>query len=469
MVDSISKTLGAGSGIDIGALVTALVDNQYSLKTKQFTAREETLTAQVSAVAKLKSGMSGFATALASLVKGGSLATQPTSGNTGIVKVAALPGASIANLSTSVEVRALASAQVASTATPLAATATPGQGSISFQFGSYDAQDVFQPDATVLPPIAIAATDTLSTIATKINSANQGITASVISDAGGQRLVLKGPSGAEKAFTLTAAPGSDAGVQALEVGAGKTGTTIASTAADARVAVDGVEVRRATNSITDLIPGVRLDLQSVAVGTRVTIGSTPQTDNLRQAVNDVVATYNELHTMLKADTDPFTGVLARDIGARDMQRALAGLTLTPLRTATDGSPTTLAEIGVTTNRDGSLSVDSSKLARALNNNPKAVEAMFADGTAPTGAGLSAALSAISAKVANRDYGLGASEGRYTKAQSSLSDDKLRASEAQEVMRSRLTQQFASMDSKVAVYKSTQNFLSQQIAAWNSSN
>lgn len=469
MVESIAKTLGSGSGIDLSALVTSLVDNQYQAKTAQITKREETLTAQVSAVSKLKSSMTGFSNALQTLVKGGTLTTSASSSNTGIVKATTLAGANVTGLSTNVEVRALATGQVVSTNTAIAADANPGAGSLTFQFGTRNDDGSFAPDSVVRSPIEITADDTLATIATKINATNQGVTASVIADAGGQRLVMKSATGADRAFTLTASDDAADGLKALEVGAGKTGTTIASQASDARIAVDGVEVRRAANTVSDLVPGVKLELQSAQVGTRVTIGASAPSEALRQAVNDVVDTYNELLGIVKEDTDPVSGALARDTAARDMLRSMQKLTLTDLTGKTDGSPTTLAQIGVTTNRDGTLSVDATKLNAALTSNPGAIEAMFADGgTGASGKGISAALNAITAKVTDKTYGLGASETRYGKAQSTLASEKAKAAAQRETTQTRLTQQFASMDARVAAYKSTQAFLTQQVEAWNAS-
>ena len=470
MVDSITKALGAGSGIDVQSLVTSLVEAQFSVKTKKNEARAEALTAQVSTVSSLRSGMTAFATALSSLVKGGTLATQATSSNTAILKASTLPGKQVGTLNSTVEVRAIASAQVAATDAPRQPTDVIGTGSIKVQFGSYDGA-IFQPDAIDIPAIEIGDGDaTLAGIAAKINAATPptGLTASIITDAGGQRLVMKGASGAARAFTVTATDGTTPGLAAaIDVRAGATGTTVATSAADARVAVDGVEVARATNSIDDLIPGVRLDLQSAAIGTRVALGTTPANTALAQAVNDVVTTYNELFNVLREATDPVSGKLARDPAALEMKRQLRNLTLTDLTGAADGSPKTLAEIGVGTNRDGTLSVNSAQLTRALATNPAAVEAMVTDrGTGATAKGLSAALNAVSSSVTSFSFGLGASQTRYTKAQSDLTADKSKIAEAQEKLKARLTQQYASMDSRVAAYKATQNFISQQVDAWN---
>jgi flagellar hook-associated protein 2 len=472
MVDSIAKTLGAGSGIDVTALVSSLVEAQYSVKTKQIDTRSETLTAQISAVSSLKSGITGFSNALSTLVKSGSLTTQPSSSNTAVAKVTAISGAKISGLNTGVEVRALAGPQVLASTSAVPAGQALGTGDISIQFGSYDANGAWA-DASGTPPaaITIAAGDaTLAGIAAKINAApGWGVTATVMKDGNGEKLVLKGGDGAERAFKLTATDPvpADSGVLALSnvLGIGADGMKVEREASDARVAVDGVEVRRNTNSISDLVAGVKIDLQSASIGTRVAITASVPTEGLKQAVNDVVATYNELNAMLKEATDPVNGKLARDSAAREMQRALRQLTLTDLTGA--GSPKSLADVGVTTNRDGTLSVDAARLDKVIAASPDAVEAMFADrGTGASGKGLSAALASIATAVTSRTTGLGASEVNYSTAQGNLAKEKAKVADQQESTSQRLTRQFAGMDARVAAYKATQTFLTQQVDAWN---
>lgn len=133
-----------------------------------------------------------------------------------------------------------------------------------------------------------------------------------------------------------------------------------------------------------------------------------------------------------------------------------------------GALTSLAEIGVKTNRDGTLMLDNALLTRALVDNPQAVEKMFAEpaGTAATANGLSAALDAIASAAASTARGLGASEASYTKAKTDLAEDKAEVLAKTEQVRTRMTCQFASMDAKVAAYKSTMSFLELQIDAWN---
>jgi flagellar hook-associated protein 2 len=131
------------------------------------------------------------------------------------------------------------------------------------------------------------------------------------------------------------------------------------------------------------------------------------------------------------------------------------------------APATLSQIGIKTNRDGTLSIDTATLNRALTNYPAAVEAIFAP-TTVNAIGLQSSFQSISIAATSSTLGLGASSAAYTKAQSALSDEQDKLSRQSDAMTTRLTQQFASMNSKVSAYKSTQTFLDNQIKAWNKS-
>ena len=210
---------------------------------------------------------------------------------------------------------------------------------------------------------------------------------------------------------------------------------------------------------------MKLDLNSAQPGTIVTIGKTLPTTALTNAVQDFIATYNELYTALRTDLNPETGALRTDLAARELRRQLQQLTMAPIG---GGALTKLAEIGVKTNRDGTLMLDNALLTKALVNNPEAVEKMFAEpqGNATTGNGLATALNAIASAATNTQRGLGASEVSYNKAKGELDKDKAEMLAKTEDVRLRMTRQFASMDAKVAVYKKTQDFLKNQIDAWN---
>lgn len=467
-VESIAKTLGSGSGIDISALVTSLVDASFANKNAQLEQRSEKLTAQISGLSRLKQGITEFSTALSSIARSGQLSTQPTSSNPAIVGVSLLTGATPPASSTAIEVRQIAQGQVAHSNLIADRTAPLGQGTLTLTFGTgtvtNGAMTGFTPGGGTPFDIVIDETNSsLDGIAAAINGRNSGVTASILSDVNGARLVLKGPTGEALAFEMTVAEDAGApGLAQLAVGRGATATTIGTPAKDAIVAIDGIPVQRASNSINNLIPGLRLDLASAAPGTNVTIGAAAPTNALRTVAEDFVATFNDLMVMLAEETAPQTGALSRDPAAATMKRTLAGITLAQIDTGgVPGAPTTLAAIGVATNRDGSLRIDAAAMSRALAEHPAAVEKLFAAST-----GIPAKLASISAQVTNPTTGLGGSEASYTRQQRLLSDEQMKAMEQAENMRTRMTQQFASMDAKVAAYKSTQTFLTQQIDAWN---
>jgi flagellar hook-associated protein 2 len=201
-----------------------------------------------------------------------------------------------------------------------------------------------------------SANSSLQGIADAINAKKAGVTASILTDADGSRLVLKGATGAAQAFTLNATEDSGTpGLAALNIGVGADGHHDQLTAQDAIVAVDGVAVKRPTNSIDDLIPGVKLDLVSAVPGTKVSLGTVAPTDSLNQAVGDFVDAYNQLYSMLQTATDAVTGPLKTDSAAKALMRSMSQLTvkdMTPGAATTE--PHTLAALGVATNRDGSL-------------------------------------------------------------------------------------------------------------------
>jgi flagellar hook-associated protein 2 len=482
---SILTSLGAGSGVDTAALVDSLVSANFAAKNASLSAQDTALTAQISSVAKVQSAITSFSSALTSLVTGGSLVTQPTSSDSSVLTATALPGAKLSGLSTQVTVNKIATAQTAVIALPSTAPAKYNAGTLTLTFGN--AADASVSAVSNSPPpipiaIAIAQDATLADVATAINANGRGLTATVVTDVSGAAyLSLKGPTGTAQAFTLS----GTADLAQFNVGAGSTTATINSSAGNASLTVDGVTVERASNTISDLVTGVKLSLVgaspvttsgSTSVTKPVTLGSTTPSDAILQAVNDFVTTYNQVLAELKTETDPATGPLRSDYNATNLLRSLRGLTLTTLTTGgAAGDPSNLASIGVGTNKDGTLSVDSTKLTAALVKTPAAVEAMFANGTGASGGGLAAALSTITtaatdAKVVingqTESTGLAGSTALYTAKLSKVTDAEAQVVTDTATYKDRLTKQYAASDAIVAAYKASSTALQNQIDQWN---
>ncbi|RSV20485.1 hypothetical protein CA236_00865 [Sphingomonas sp. ABOLG] len=465
-------SLNTGSGVDTDTLVTSLVQAQFAAKNAAITARTDKLTAQLSGVSTLKNMITDFTTALETLVKSGTLQSQPVSSSPGVLTATPITGAKLTGFSASIGVERLATGQAAvSKASVASKTEVLGSGTFVLKVGSAVLDPVTGEMTSVDAvgdPIEIEVKDaSITTIAAAINARKAGVTASVVTDADGRAyLSLKGDTGSAKAFTLETSIDPSTKLSQFAVGPTGSGMQITSTAGNAVLTVDGIRVERASNTITDLVEGVKLDLLSTSTAPVSLTSSTP-TAALTNAVEDFVFTYNQVFAELKKQTDPITGELRSDTGAKNMLSSLKSLSLRDLLpNAAPGTPRTLAEIGVGTNRDGTLSVSTDRLTQAINQFPGALEAMFSNSSDGTGA--LAAMNSIKLNATSTLYGLGASTTRYNQAKSDLVDQQDKLTLQQEKMTTRLTQQFASMNARVAAYKSTQTFMENQIKAWTKS-
>lgn len=370
---AILTSLGAGSGIDTDSLVTSLVSASFDPKDQALKTKETANTAKISSLGTLSGGIDSFASALQSLVAGGTLKSQPSSSDTSILTASAQSGANIATLSAQLEVRQIATAQSLVSPALSASTTAVGLGGLALTTASGTFNITID-----------SSNNTLAGLATAINATNtgttpSGVTASVITDSSGARLIIKGATGAANSFSL-AANGADADLTRFASTGTGAAMTQAQPAQDAIIRMDGVDTTHSSNTVTDLITGVTLNLVSAKIGTTVSLGVTRPTDAITQAVNDYVSAYNSL----KSEIDTATaigsggtgqGPLYGNSAIREMQRQLQKITSTALSSFPNG-PKTLAEIGVSTGLDGTLTVNSTKLASALSTYPDAVEAMF---------------------------------------------------------------------------------------------
>jgi flagellar hook-associated protein 2 len=525
---AILNALGSGSGLDVNSLATQLSDAAKAPQQILLDQRAAANTAKVSALGGLSNAIDSFASALGTLISGGSLFTQPDVSDPSVLTASAIAGSRLGNLSASITVSQVATAQTLASAVVADRSAAVGQGTLTL--------------ATGIGTFTVTidqTNDSLDGLAQAINKANAGVSASVVADASGARLVVKGVTGEANAFTIAAS--GDAGLAQFAYDPNVAGGMERKVAAqDAIVSLDGVEVHRASNSFNDLIPGVQFTLKQASTEP-VTLGAIRPTDSIQQAVGDFVEAFNQLQSIINEATrtaaDGTAGPLRNDVGVRQMQRQLSQLTTTVLSSAGSG-PHTLAEIGVKTNRDGTLSVDATKLATVLANDPDGVEALFnpsqsssspfltiksvagkiAPGTytvtdivpgppasgkidgiafmasgsnliapsASDAAGLILGVTnAVSSATITIDPGLGgalqgirdslrAAGGPFASASDRLKAEADQIAEDREKMETRATQyynrllaSFTQMDRQVSAFKATQSYLDQQVKMWTS--
>lgn len=449
MIGNIANSLGMGSGINVNQLVSDLAAASRAPKVERFDALARASQSKISAVAQARADLDSFADTLANLVSTGSLSSQPLVSDDRALAASALPGAQLGKLAAEIEIRQLARAQTMHSGLSSSASDPVGFGSLTLTVGG------------VAHTLTITASNnSLAGLADAINATGSGVRASVVSDQGQFRLVLKGETGTAKAFSVAADAGADPALAGL-VG----GLTLSQTASDAIIRVDGVEYNRPTNTITDIVPGVSLTLKKAEIGVAVSLGSVRPADALKQTVSDFVTVFNQLQTSLKEARQAVGG--AGNLRALDRQlTALVSKALTG-----NLGINSLSDIGIKTDRNGMLSLDRGKLDAALASDPDAVEALFnpprsASATAITDPGLATALDEIR-DAAIAPGGLIEALGKSLQSEASeLAKNRERMEAREDAYKARLEKQYATLEAQLGAFKATQAYLEQQVKFWS---
>ena len=383
---------GVGSGLDVNALVAKLI----AVESRPLTAldrQEASYKARISVFGAIKGALSALQSTIAGLADGSALGSlsavlaDPT-----LAAVSAGTGAVAGSYA--LEVSQLAYAQKLASNGFTNTTDVVGSGSLTIEIGT-TVGNVFTPGAAGAQTVTIApGQNTLAGIRDAVNAAKIGVTATIINDGtpSGNRLVFTGTaSGAAASVRITVADDDGnatdaAGLSQLAfdpagtVGNGRNlSQKIA--AQDAKFVIDGIDIARPSNTITDAIPGVTLTLAKTNIGAPSVLTVSQNTTTASKAVQAFVKGYNDLNATLVAFTkyDPATktaSVLTGDSTVRLVQTHLRAILSSALAGIGNGA-TTLSEIGVTFQPDGTLGVDNTKLNAALANDAAGVGRVFA--------------------------------------------------------------------------------------------
>lgn len=454
MVTSIAASLGAGSGIDIPKLVDDLANASREPKVSRITELTKQNQARISALGLARSNLDGFADSLEQLIADGSLSSTPTVSDESVLSATARAGLNADSFSATVVVNSLARAQTSYSGVVADPKAAIGAGTLTLSAGGTNYA------------IAIGSTNnSLEGLATAINASGSGVTATIVSDTGGSRLVLKGQSGEANAFTLTADAGADPGLTAFADGGG---LTLGQSATNANFTIDGVAYSRASNIIDNIVPGISLTLKKAAPGQPIDIGASRPLEAIRQTVTDFVAVYNQL----KKSLSDAIGQTGSGSTLRALERELTDLVGKSLTSGSGISK--LSDIGLYVNKDGQLAVDNSKLEKALSTDAGAVEALFnprrdATHTTITDPGIAGVLDAIRDSAVATNGAIGQVSKTLDDKSKSLADQLSKVEEREDAYRKRLDKKYSALDVRLNALKATQTYLQQQIALWNNSN
>ncbi|WP_312600371.1 flagellar filament capping protein FliD [Pseudomonas luteola] len=397
---------GIGTGLDIDSIVSSLVTAQKTPKQTQITTQKTAATTTLSAIGTLSSALDTFQTALKNLnttaisstSSSSSTSTSTTSASTfAPLKVSSSDTESVStSLSTGAatgtyEIKINNLATSSKVATQYVDSSTVfGAGALKLTQGS------------VSYNIDVSSGASLSDIRDSINNNTSlkagGITANIITDSTGQRLVLSS-SKTGAGTDISVSSSGDSSLSTLAIGStdadgnvvlNKASTTeggyISALAADASYTIDGLSMTSATNKVSGAISG--LDFTLLKSGSTSTITVEPNTDGMTTAVNSFVSAYNSLInsinslTKISSTTDSSgnatttAAALASDSTARSILNTLRN-GLVSSSSGNTGTISMLSRLGVTTNRaDGTLEVDSTKLESAISDNYESVQAMF---------------------------------------------------------------------------------------------
>lgn len=363
---------GTGSGIDVENIITKLTEAERTPTEQRLLLRETNIQAEISAFGSLKSSLSDFRKSLTNLSSLQSLAARSaTSSKPESFTVTADNTASVG--SSQIEIVNLASAhKMVSTANFVGPTTAVGAGTMTISLGS----------ASFNVQIVGGQNNTLAGIRDAINNAtgNTGITASILTVSNGMggtqsKLVLSADDTGTANTISVAVTGDSDGNDTDNVGLSaflNANMEQKSTAANALIRVDGFDVTSSTNVFKNAIQGVTL----TAVKANPTVNETLTVGINKTAIKDNLAlfveNFNALSETLKFLTkyDPETqeaGLLTGDSTVRSIETQLRR-TITNVVEGLDSNFSSLASLGITTQRDGTLKLDSTKLDSALTTN-----------------------------------------------------------------------------------------------------
>lgn len=361
---SIVNTLGAGSGIDVKSLAQSLVDAEKTPRKERIDAKIAQTEAKITGYSAIKYALSELKTAFGKLNDASDFSSiKPSNTQTSAFGVTASTTAQAGSYS--IEVLQTAQAQrTASSNFADRATALNGGSafSLNLSLGGVS-QD----------PIAVT-TATPAGMVSAINSADLSVTAQLINTGSGYNVVLTGETGATQSFTMSSDDGSGNAV------AGVSFTTSLQTAADASFKVNGLTVTRSSNSITDVIDGVTLDLYSNTTGA-ARLDLNRDTTSIKDNLKGLVTAYNDFEETLKilgdsgSEVEEFGGVLAGESLLQTVRTRVRGFISN--NSTTPGATIKAArDVGLSLDRNGKLTLDETKLDTALQNNFAEVSTMF---------------------------------------------------------------------------------------------
>lgn len=390
---------GVGTSLDVNGIVSKLMtvaQQPLTLLQQEASSYQST----ISAYGNLQSALSQFQSAMSSLADASQYQSiNASSSNTSVATVSATNSAMTGSYSLAVsqlaQAQKLLSGGVASSTTPIGAGGTT---TLTFNFGTISSGTLsngtytgasFASNGNGAQSVTInSSNDSLSGIAGAINAANIGVSATIVNDGSGTNpyhlLLTSTATGQSNSMQISVS--GDAALSSLlsENPASNTGQSLTQTVAaqNANLSLDGVPITSASNTVTNAISGVTLNLLSTNASSPATIALSTSTTAITTNVNNFVQAYNSIVQTLQTDTSynaqtktagPLNGQAQVNNLLSDMQNMLDQ----PIAGTSSSALNMLYQAGVTLTNTGTLTVNSSQLQSAITANPNSFASLFA--------------------------------------------------------------------------------------------
>ena len=387
----ILSKIGVGSGLNTTELIQALVEADTVAASENLNNLEENAKAKISAFSILKSNLKDFKDIVNEIQSQQQYGFVGQTSDATVATLTATGSKAGSTINSSVTVSTLASSHSLTGPTYSSPTATVGARTLTINFGTWSAdptagggqsftsngQDQIQVTASSSATLVDLRDLINTTVTDSDNDGQKDVNASIVFDGTNYMLMLKSQSGASYEMKVSDSNASPAYAYDATDGAQLT-QRVAGT--DSAFTVDGISMTRSSNSVDDLFDGFTLDLKKTS-GTAIRVSSEVDLSSVQTLVEGYVGTYNEVMESLKAmgandQVDPENdGALIGDSTLREIMRELREMSSTAIG-GYEGGPYYLSYLGVSTERDGSLSFDRTKLETQFKSKPETVRAFF---------------------------------------------------------------------------------------------
>lgn len=467
---------GVGSGLKVNDLVSSLMATEQG-PMNTILQQEASDQAKISAYGTLKSALGNLQTAASTLNMSSTFASVAANvADSSYFTAASTGGAVVGDYN--IQVKALAASQKLVSTGFKDTTTVVGDGTLTIDIGKYDTSTT-PPGFTAKSggkPVTITIgsnNDTLAGIRDAINGANAGISASIINDGSGNRLsITTKDSGTanEVRIGVSTSDGSATGLSALAYDASaSSGLTQNVQAADAHLIVDGLDVYKSSNTVTDAVQGITLNLLKTTPDTTPNkLSLTPNTDQIRTAIDAFVSAYNSVHSQISSLTayDASTGtrsLLTGDATTNGIDAKLRSMVTSTVATGIAGL-SSLTDLGIGFQIDGTLKVDTTKRDKILNDPTIDVKKLFVK-TSDKMVGVASIMNTgVSGMILGNNAIINQQVDNLNADVKLMENRKTNETARLQQVQDRYTQQYSSLDTLIASMNQTQTYLTQQLAA-----